>query len=73
MKAYRITFGGLLRALRHLEGKGVRQAASEAGVSAATFSRVERGATPDLRSFRLLAKWLELDAAWCLELFDASA
>jgi transcriptional regulator with XRE-family HTH domain len=41
--------------------RGVRAAALEAGISAATFSRVERGHMPDLETFAKLCKWLERD------------
>lgn len=42
-------------------GRGVRAAALEAGVSSATFSRVENGHMPDLETFAKLCKWLERD------------
>lgn len=41
--------------------RGVRAAALEAGVSSATFSRVENGHMPDLETFAKLCKWLECD------------
>lgn len=52
-------FGSLLAAKRN--GRGVRAAAAEAGVSSATFSRVENGHMPDLETFAKLCKWLERD------------
>jgi transcriptional regulator with XRE-family HTH domain len=51
--------GGLLAAKRGR--RGVRDAASEAGVSSATFSRVENGHMPDLKTFALLCTWLGRD------------
>jgi transcriptional regulator with XRE-family HTH domain len=48
--------GAMLRERRgHLS---LRQAASEAGVSFSTFTRIEGGAQPDLTSFTLLCSWL---------------
>lgn len=45
--------------LRERRGKlSLRQAASEAGVSFSTFTRIEAGAQPDLTSFTLLCSWL---------------
>jgi transcriptional regulator with XRE-family HTH domain len=47
---------------------GVRTAAKEIGISAATLSRVERGFLPDLETFRKICKWLGLDAGEVLGL-----
>ncbi|HZV07003.1 MAG TPA: helix-turn-helix transcriptional regulator [Gemmataceae bacterium] len=52
-------FGRLMAAKR--DGRGVRAAAAEAGVSSATFSRVENGNMPDLETFAKLCKWLQRD------------
>ena len=52
-------FGKLLTAKRG--SRGVRAAALEAEVSSATFSRVENGHMPDLKTFAKLCKWLERD------------
>jgi transcriptional regulator with XRE-family HTH domain len=52
-------FGRLLTAKRG--SRGVRAAAAEAGVSSATFSRVENGHMPDLKTFAILCRWLERD------------
>ncbi len=52
-------FGRLLAAKRG--SRGVRSVALEAGVSSATFSRVENGHTPDLQTFATLCKWLARD------------
>lgn len=41
--------------------RGVRSAALDAGVSPATFSRVENGHMPDLATFAKLCKWLQCD------------
>jgi transcriptional regulator with XRE-family HTH domain len=51
--------GGLLIAKRG--SRGVRAAAAEAGVSPATYSRVENGHMPDLSTFAKLCKWLQRD------------
>ena len=40
---------------------GVRAAAKEIGISPATLSRVENGHLPDLKNFRLICHWLEVD------------
>ena len=52
-------FGRLLTAKRG--NRGVRAAAADAGISSATFSRVENGHMPDLRSFAKLCTWLGRD------------
>ena len=39
-------------------GKGIREAASEVGVSAATLSRVENKKVPDLETFGRICEWL---------------
>jgi transcriptional regulator with XRE-family HTH domain len=52
-------FGRLLAAKRG--GRGVRAAALEAGVTHSTFSRVENGHMPDLKTFAKLCKWLNRD------------
>ncbi|SBS77705.1 Helix-turn-helix protein [uncultured Mycobacterium sp.] len=55
----RLDMSGLSAMLRARRGKlSLRQAASDAGVSFSTFSRVEAGAHPDLTSFMLLCAWL---------------
>ena len=40
---------------------GIRQAAEEIGISAATLSRVERGNLPDLETFKRICSWVEVD------------
>ncbi|HEY2470686.1 MAG TPA: hypothetical protein VGI45_23025 [Terracidiphilus sp.] len=52
-------FGRLLSKKRG--GRGIRAAAIDAGVSSATFSRVENGHLPDLQTFASLCKWLDRD------------
>lgn len=45
----------------------LREAADEIGVSAATISRIERGAgQPDTPTLRRLLRWLELDPSYVL-------
>jgi transcriptional regulator with XRE-family HTH domain len=51
--------GRLLAAKRG--NRGIRAAALDAGVSPATFSRVENGHMPDLKTFAKLCKWLNRD------------
>lgn len=53
------TFGQLIVEKRG--SKGVRAAATEIGISAATLSRVENGFLPDLQNFRLICRWLGID------------
>ena len=41
--------------------RGIRETATEMGISAATLSRVERGFMPDLETFGKICKWLRAD------------
>jgi transcriptional regulator with XRE-family HTH domain len=41
--------------------RGVRAAAAEVDISAATFSRVENGHMPDLETFAKICKWVGRD------------
>ena len=41
--------------------RGVREAAREVGVSAATLSRIENGKQPDLGTFEKLCRWLKIN------------
>lgn len=55
----RLDVAQLGRLVREHRGKlSLRQAATEAGVSFSTMSRVEAGAQPDLASFTALCAWL---------------
>jgi transcriptional regulator with XRE-family HTH domain len=63
-----LRLGNLLRERRG--GRGVRDVATEIGVSAATLSRVEGGKLPDLLTFRKLCTWLKVDPAEILEISD---
>jgi transcriptional regulator with XRE-family HTH domain len=59
-----LTISDLGRLLSAKRGsRGVRAAALDAGVSPATFSRVENGHMPDLETFAKLCKWLQRDPA----------
>lgn len=49
-------------------GMGIRAAAKEIGISPATLSRIETGKQPDLRSFKLLCEWLNIDPSTALGL-----
>ena len=40
---------------------GVRAAATDAGISSATFSRIENGQIPDLATFAKVCRWLGTD------------
>ncbi|TAK80417.1 MAG: helix-turn-helix domain-containing protein [Dehalococcoidia bacterium] len=40
--------------------RGVRDTATEIGISPATLSRVENGKQPDLATFEKLCRWLEI-------------
>lgn len=40
---------------------GIRAAAAEIGISHMTLSRIESGKLPDLKTFQLVCRWLELD------------
>jgi transcriptional regulator with XRE-family HTH domain len=46
---------------------GVRNAAKEIGVSAATLSRIENGKQPDLSTFEKLCRWLEVSPSEFLD------
>lgn len=63
-----LRLGNLLRERRG--GRGVRDVATEIGVSPATLSRVESGKLPDLLTFRKLCSWLKVDPAEILEISD---
>src|ERR1700683_2852796 len=63
-----LRLGNLLRERRG--GRGVRDVATEIGVSPATLSRVESGKLPDLLTFRKLCTWLRVDPAEILEISD---
>jgi len=52
-------FGRLIATKR--DGRGVRAAAVDVGVSSATLSRVENGHMPDLMTFAKICRWLERD------------
>jgi transcriptional regulator with XRE-family HTH domain len=54
--------GGMVAERRAKDGLNLREAADIAGVSFNTLSRVERGHTPDLSSFRKIVDWLGLPA-----------
>jgi DNA-binding Xre family transcriptional regulator len=58
----RITLEQLGPMLKKQRGSvGVRAAAKEIGISAATLSRVESGKQPDLATFAKICDWLEID------------
>jgi transcriptional regulator with XRE-family HTH domain len=55
------TLGRLAEGNRAKLNIGVRAAAQQVGISAATLSRVERGYLPDLETFGKVCKWLGVD------------
>jgi transcriptional regulator with XRE-family HTH domain len=66
-----LRLGNLLRERRG--GRGVRDVATEIGVSPATLSRVEGGKLPDLLTFRKLCAWLRVDPAEILEISEGGS
>ncbi len=60
----KLTLQSLGRKLKEKRGDtGIREAATEIGISPATLSRVERGHLPDLETFGKICKWLNIDPA----------
>lgn len=59
--------------LRRRDGRGVREAAKEVGISPATLSRVENRKIPDLETFGKICVWLGEDPATFLGLVSAAA
>ena len=55
------TLGKLLQQKRG--SMGIRAAAGEIGISAATLSRIEHGRVPDLDTLRKVCQWLDVDPA----------
>lgn len=53
------SIGPLLKKQRN--NKGIREVATEIGISSATLSRIENGKLPDLESFSKICKWLNVD------------
>lgn len=53
-------------------GMGIRAAAKEIGISPATLSRVETGKQPDMSSFKLICKWLNIDPGLALGMQTAA-
>jgi len=41
--------------------KGIRAAAAEIGISHMTLARIESGKLPDLKTFNLVCRWLDID------------
>ena len=60
--------GALVRERRGAHG--VRHAAKEIGISAATLSRIENGKQPDLDTFAKLCRWLDISSS---EFLDAGS
>lgn len=57
-----ISLESLVKKLREKRGhRGIREVATEIGISAATLSRVERGHLPDLDTFKKICSWVAVD------------
>jgi transcriptional regulator with XRE-family HTH domain len=54
-------FGQMLQKKRG--SMGIRAAAGEIGISAATLSRIENGRIPDLGTLKKVCAWMEIDPA----------
>jgi transcriptional regulator with XRE-family HTH domain len=61
-----LRLGALLRERRG--GRGIREVASEIGVSPATLTRIEGGRLPDLGTFSKICKWLKINPAELLDI-----
>jgi transcriptional regulator with XRE-family HTH domain len=59
--------------LRRRDGRGIREAAKEVGISPATLSRVENRKVPDLETFGKICAWLGEDPASFLGLVPVGA
>lgn len=57
--------------LQRRDGRGIREAAKEVGISPATLSRVENKKVPDLETFGKICAWLGEDPATFLGLAPA--
>lgn len=57
--------------LQRRDGRGIREAAKEVGISPATLSRVENKKVPDLETFGKICAWLGEDPATFLGLVPA--
>ena len=58
----KLTLQNLGTVVREKRGsRGLRAVAAEIGTSAPTLSRIESGKMPDLNTFGLLCRWLEID------------
>ncbi|WP_035551285.1 helix-turn-helix transcriptional regulator [Burkholderia sp. 9120] len=59
--------------LQRRDGRGIREAAKEVGISPATLSRVENRKIPDLETFGKICAWLGEDPAAFLGLVPATS
>lgn len=58
----KLTLSSIGTLLRKKRGdRGIREVASEIGISSATLSRVENGKLPDLDTFSKMCRWLQID------------
>jgi transcriptional regulator with XRE-family HTH domain len=46
---------------RKRRNRGIREVATEIGISSATLSRIENGKLPDLNTFKKICRWLNID------------
>lgn len=67
------SIGSLLRDKRSKSSKGIREVATEIGISSATLSRIENGKLPDLESFSKICRWLRIDPGEVLDCKDVIA
>lgn len=62
-----ITIHNIGLALKEKRGdQGIREIATEIGISPATLSRIENGKLPDLETFPKLCRWLGVDGGTVL-------
>jgi transcriptional regulator with XRE-family HTH domain len=61
-----LRLGAMLRDRRG--GRGIREVASEIGISAATLTRVEAGRLPDIATFQKICSWLNVNPAEILDI-----
>ena len=61
-----LRLGAMLRDRRG--GRGIREAAQEIGISAATLTRVESGRLPDIATFQKICSWLKVNPAEILDI-----
>jgi transcriptional regulator with XRE-family HTH domain len=66
-----LRLGAMLRERRG--GRGIRQVATEIGISPATLTRVEGGRLPDIATFQKICVWLKVNPAEILDVPTTNA